>query len=109
MCIARLGVVLGKNGGALEKMITPFKFGLGSIIGNGKQIMSWIHIDDVINIFNLFITDIQQKGTYNLTSPNPVNLLLKGNAVRPKRILETGYIFLHPYIDETLLNIINKD
>ena len=37
------------------------------------------------------------------------NLLLKGNAVRPKRILETGYIFLHPYIDETLLNIINKD
>ena len=144
VCIARLGVVLGKNGGALEKMITPFKFGLGSIIGNGKQIMSWIHIDDVINIFNLFITDIQQKGTYNLTSPNPVNnyefskklgkalnrhvilsmpsfmvkllfgemgenLLLKGNAVRPKRILETGYIFLHPYIDETLLNIINKD
>ena len=58
MCIARLGVVLGKNGSALEKMITPFKFGLGSIIGNGKQIMSWIHIDDVINIFNLFIENI---------------------------------------------------
>jgi len=70
-CITRLGVVLGKNGGALEKMLPLFKLGLGGKIGSGKQILSWIHIDDVIDVFNFLILNTEQKGIYNLTSPSP--------------------------------------
>ena len=71
-CITRLGVVLGKNGGALEKILPLFKLGFGGNIGSGKQFFSWIHIDDVIGIFNFLILNKEQKGIYNLTSPNPI-------------------------------------
>ena len=71
-CITRLGVVLGKNGGALEEMLSIFRLGLGGKIGSGKQFFSWVHIDDVIGAFNFLIKDKTQKGIYNLTSPNPV-------------------------------------
>jgi uncharacterized protein (TIGR01777 family) len=71
-CIARLGVVLGKSGGALQKMLPLFKLGLGGKIGSGKQFFSWIHISDVIGAFNFLISNIAQKGVYNLTSPSPV-------------------------------------
>ncbi|MCF8494589.1 MAG: TIGR01777 family oxidoreductase [Rickettsiaceae bacterium] len=70
-CITRLGVVLGKNGGALEKILPLFKLGLGGNIGSGKQFFSWIHLDDVIGIFNFLISNKEQKGIYNLTSPSP--------------------------------------
>jgi len=71
-CITRLGVVLGKNGGALEEMLPIFRLGLGAKIGSGKQFFSWVHIDDIIGAFNFLIKDKTQKGIYNLTSPNPV-------------------------------------
>lgn len=71
-CIARIGVVLGKDGGALKEILLPFKFGLGGKIGSGKQFFSWVHIDDVINVFIFLIFNKRQKGIYNLTSPNPV-------------------------------------
>jgi uncharacterized protein (TIGR01777 family) len=71
-CIARLGVVLGENGGALQKMLPLFKLGLGGKIGSGKQFFSWIHISDVIGIFNFLILRTEQKGIYNATSPSPV-------------------------------------
>jgi uncharacterized protein (TIGR01777 family) len=70
-CITRLGVVLGNNGGALEKILPLFKLGIGGNIGSGKQFFSWIHVDDVISIFNFLISNKEQKGIYNLTSPNP--------------------------------------
>ena len=70
-CITRLGVVLGKNGGVLEKILPLFKLGLGGNIGSGKQFFSWIHVDDVIGIFNFLISNKEQKGIYNLTSPSP--------------------------------------
>lgn len=72
VCIARLGVVLGKNDGALKKMLPPFKMCLGGLIGSGKQYFSWVHIDDAIAAFVFLINNKQQKGIYNLTSPNPV-------------------------------------
>lgn len=72
-CITRLGVVLGKNGGALKEMLPIFKLGLGGRIGSGKQWFSWVHIDDVIMVFEFLIKNKRQKGTFNLTSPNPVN------------------------------------
>ncbi len=70
--ILRFGVVLGKEGGALKQMITPFKLGVGGIIGNGKMMTSWIDIDDLVGIYR-FIINKSLTGTFNATSPNPVS------------------------------------
>ncbi|GIW21997.1 MAG: hypothetical protein KatS3mg068_1004 [Candidatus Sericytochromatia bacterium] len=68
----RIGIVLSKDGGALEKMLLPFKMGLGGILGDGKQYMSWISIDDLINIINFCINKNNINGVLNAVSPNPV-------------------------------------
>jgi uncharacterized protein (TIGR01777 family) len=70
--ILRLGVVLGKEGGAIKNMLTPFRLGLGGPIGDGSQPMSWVHMDDVTAVIRAAIQDNSYRGTYNLTSPNPV-------------------------------------
>lgn len=69
--ILRFGVILGKDGGALAQMITPFKWGVGGIIGNGKMMTSWIAMDDLIRIYE-FIINNKITGIYNAVSPNPV-------------------------------------
>lgn len=69
--ILRFGVILGKDGGALAQMLTPFRWGVGGIIGNGKMITSWIDIEDLMRIYH-FIIDHQITGTFNATSPTPV-------------------------------------
>lgn len=66
----RTGVVLTKQGGALAKMITPVKFGMGSALGNGKQCMPWIHIDDLCGIYIKAMEDKQMSGAYNAVSPD---------------------------------------
>src|SRR5258708_33984710 len=63
----RTGIVLSKKGGALEKMVKPIKFGIGSPLGSGKQFISWIHIDDLCGIFLKAIEDEKMSGTYNAT------------------------------------------
>ncbi len=68
----RIGVVLAKDGGALEKMLTPFKFGVGGTIGSGKQYMSWIAMDDIVAIVHFLLENPELKGSFNLTAPNPV-------------------------------------
>jgi uncharacterized protein (TIGR01777 family) len=67
----RLGVVLGK-GGALAKMLPPFRFGVGGRIGSGQQWMSWIHIDDVIGLIQFALANDAMTGAVNATAPNPV-------------------------------------
>ena len=68
----RFSMVLSNAGGALAKMLTPFKMGMGGKIGSGKQYMSWVAIDDVTGaIYHALITD-SLKGPVNVTSPNPV-------------------------------------
>ncbi len=69
---ARLGVILTKEGGALDKMLTPFKLGVGGRIGDGTQYISWITLDDVISIINYLLNDEKLSGPFNLTAPNPV-------------------------------------
>lgn len=75
-CLLRTGIVLGKEGGALSKMLGPFKMGLGGRIGRGKQWMSWIHLDDLVGIILYCIDHDNIKGAINGTSPNPVTNLL---------------------------------
>jgi len=67
----RLGIVLGKGGGALERMLTPFKLGLGGRLGSGRQWMSWIHIDDLIGLL-LYAGPGHISGPMNAVAPNPV-------------------------------------
>jgi len=70
LAIFRLGVVLGE-GGALKKMLTPFKLGLGGKIGDGKQPFSYIHIEDLARAYEHVITHDSMEGVFNLTTPNP--------------------------------------
>jgi len=72
--IFRLGVVLGKNGGAIEEAKLAFKIGLGAVPGDGKQPFSWIHIDDVVSVFKKAIEDNEMQGSYNLVAPESVNM-----------------------------------
>jgi len=71
-CYLRTGIVLGKNGGALSKMLPPFKFGLGGPMGSGKQWMSWIHMDDIVGIIRYAVDNESVSGAINGTAPNPV-------------------------------------
>lgn len=70
VCIFRFGIVLG-DGGALKKMLPPFRFGLGGNIGSGKQYVSFIHIEDLLRAYEFVIENENLKGTFNLTSPHP--------------------------------------
>lgn len=70
----RIGIVLEKNGGALEKMLTPFKFGVGGPVGDGKQYMSWIHRSDLCNALIFPLTNTEIKGAYNLCAPHPATM-----------------------------------
>ncbi len=70
--ILRFGVVLGSEGGALKQMLTPFRLGVGGMIGNGMMMTSWIALEDLIDIYD-FVIRGQREGTYNAVSPNPVS------------------------------------
>lgn len=140
-CYLRTGIVLGKNGGALSKMLPAFKLGLGGPMGNGRQWMSWIHIDDLIGIILYVINNKGIKGAVNGTAPNPVTnkifsstlarvlkrpallpmpafvlklmlgemaeeLLLSGQRVMPKKILDAGYHFQYADLDNALSEVV---
>lgn len=87
--IFRFGIVLGKGGGAFAKMITPFRLGLGGIIGSGNQAFSYIHITDLLNAYK-FVIENNYENTFNLTAPKPtINLLFTralGKALRKPTI-----------------------
>jgi uncharacterized protein (TIGR01777 family) len=69
---ARFGVILDTEGGALKKMLPPFRMGVGGKIGNGKQWMSWIALDDVVGALNFALTNDSLAGPVNFVAPNPV-------------------------------------
>ena len=133
----RFGVVLKKNGGMLKKLMPSFYLCLGSTIGDGKQILSWVHMDDVVDAITFLLDKPKLTGAFNITSPNPVSqaqfarqlatnmhrplllnipaffirtllgemgecLLLKGQRVLPKRLVEEGYQFRYPTLAEAL-------
>lgn len=138
----RIGVVLSTQGGALGKMLTPFKLGLGGPLGHGKQWMPWIHIDDIVGVFRFVISNDDLVGAVNGTAPNAVTntsftkalgqalhrpallpvpsfglkllfgemsqILLEGQRVLPKKLLNTGYEFKYPHLPEALEDILNQ-
>lgn len=71
----RFGIILSEDGGALEKMLTPFKMGVGGRLGSGKQYMSWIGIEDVCESILHLIFKSELSGPVNIVSPNPVTNL----------------------------------
>ncbi len=141
LVILRTSVVIGKNSGIMKKMLLPFKLGLGGKIGNGRQNLSWIYIDDEIGIISHIINNENIFGAINLAAPNVTNneifsktlaktlnrpcifdmpgfvakiifgqmaeeLLLNGQNVFPKKILENGYKFQVTDLKEAILKSI---
>jgi uncharacterized protein len=68
----RFGIILDAGGGALAKMLTPFRMGIGGRIGDGKQWMSWIALDDVVNGLRFLMEEPSTRGPVNFVTPNPV-------------------------------------
>jgi uncharacterized protein (TIGR01777 family) len=133
----RFGVVLKKGQSMLKKLGLSFYMGLGSIVGDGKQAISWVHIDDIIGAILFLLMKPEASGAFNITAPNPASqaefshalakamhrplllktpafviralfgemgdcLLLKGQRVIPKRLKESGYVFIYPRIEDAL-------
>jgi uncharacterized protein (TIGR01777 family) len=135
----RIGLVIGKDGGAFPKMLLPYKLGVGGKIGSGNQWISWIHIDDMVQLIDTCIQNEQISGPVNATAPNPVTndqfgraiaaawhrphwfplpafmlklmfgelstLLLDGQKVLPHVLLNHGFEFKYPTIDQALRDL----
>jgi uncharacterized protein (TIGR01777 family) len=72
VCRLRLGVVLAKQGGAMDELTRSYRFGMGCWLGTGRQWLSWIHREDVISAMEFLLDDPPSEGVYNLTAPEPV-------------------------------------
>jgi uncharacterized protein len=70
--LPRLGIVLSKNGGALPKMMLPFRLGVGGKVASGKQWMSWVALDDVVEILKFALVNRDLRGAVNVVAPEPV-------------------------------------
>lgn len=73
LVILRFGIVLGM-GGAIAKMLPPFKLYAGGVIGSGRQWFSWIHLEDLVSLILECLTDPEREGVFNATSPHPVRM-----------------------------------
>ncbi len=72
--LLRTGIVLGRGGGALAKMLPSFRLGLGGPLGSGRQVMSWIHLEDVVGTILFALENTAVRGPVNLTAPEPVSM-----------------------------------
>ncbi len=77
----RIGLVLGRDGGALPQLARPHRLGLGAVLGSGTQWLSWIHIDDLIRLFEFALDTPLARGALNAVSPNPVTHLQMQRAI----------------------------
>lgn len=138
---ARFGIVLSPTGGALEKMLPPFRMGLGGVLGSGKQYLSWVSIQDVTQMLRHVLANEALRGPVNLVSPNPVSnreftqelgralhrptlfampafaarlafgemadeALLSSTRVLPKKLMASGYAFVHPELKGALAELL---
>ena len=99
----RIGIVLSNEGGAFAEFKKPLRFGLATILSSGKQVISWIHIDDLVRAFLFAIDNEEISGTYNAVAPNPVTnkeLILE---IAKK---EKGKFFIPIHVPSFILKII---
>lgn len=100
----RTGLVLHQDGGMLRKLLLPFKLGFGSRLGDGRQMMSWIHRHDYLNAVLFLLDNRQCHGAFNLTAPNPVNNAefteTLAESLGRKAILVTPAFLLKPVLGE---------
>jgi len=73
LVILRIGIVLSSKGGALKEFIKPLQWGVGAVLGKGNQMVSWIHIQDLVRIFIRAIEEESMEGVYNAVAPSPVS------------------------------------
>lgn len=139
--LMRFGIVLGRRGGALQQMIPAFKWWMGSPLGSGNQWFSWIHEQDLVDIFLYLIKEKRLSDAVNCTAPNPAtnreltrvlgevlgkptfmpavpgfvmslilgefgSVLLKGQRVVPKKLLDGGFRFSFPDIRSALKDLL---
>ena len=71
VCLLRTGLIMSNSGGLLGKMLLPFKLGLGARLGDGRQWMSWVHIEDYGEMVLRLLHDEQMRGPFNMTAPQP--------------------------------------
>jgi uncharacterized protein len=103
LVIFRIGIVLSNNGGTVKEFEKYLRFGIATVLGSGKQIMSWIHIDDLVRMFVSAIEIEGFHGIYNAVSPNPVsNKELVLELARAKR----GKFFIQVPVPSFVLKLI---
>ena len=138
----RIGMVVSGSGGALAKMLLPFKFGLGGRVGSGSQYISWISEADLVGVVRHALANVDVNGPVNAVAPNPVtnleftrtlagalnrpallpipalalrlglgemaaDLLLASTRAVPAKLLDSGYAFEHPKLDQALRFALN--
>lgn len=91
VCLMRFGVVYGQGGGAMAKMLPPFTFGFGGRMGDGFQMISWIHLEDLVRSCAFLIENPQIEGVVNLTAPEPISNLVQTKIMG--RILHRPVLF----------------
>ena len=69
----RTGIVLSRKGGALQEFLKPMRFGIATVMGNGKQVVSWIHIEDLVELYLFTLRNENMHGVYNAVAPHPVS------------------------------------
>ncbi len=102
VCKIRTGIVLSKIGGALAEFIKPIRLGVAAILGNGNQIVSWIHIDDLCRIFVHAIENENLNGSYNAVAPAPVSN--KTLTLTLAKIMK-GIFYIPSYVPKFVLKI----
>lgn len=90
----RIGLVLSKDGGAFPKMLMPYRLGVGGPIGSGKQVLSWIHIEDMIRLIDFCIKHEEIDGAVNAVGPEPVTNDVLGRTIA--NIIHRPYLFPLP-------------
>jgi len=110
---ARFGIVLSPRGGALQKMLPPFKMGVGGIIGSGRQWYSWISLDDCVGALCMLIKNENASGPINLVAPHPetnrnftktLGKVLKRPTIFPMPTFAARLAFSRRMADETILS-----
>ncbi|MET1077991.1 MAG: TIGR01777 family oxidoreductase [Pseudomonas sp.] len=142
VCLLRIGIVLGNNGGPLQELRRSFELGVATQLGSGRQWLPWIHLHDVLDICAFLLSKPELQGAVNVTAPEPVTqaefattlarqlgntpfrikvparllrllmgemadeILLSGQRVVPRKLLEHGYTFAHSTLPAALADLI---